>query len=254
MQDTPLYDSPTLGVEDVTRYLVHHPQEIVRILRGLSQRRELVSAFFNGGEDLLLTAVLDVDAAGDMLVLDYGGNEALNQRLLEAERVIYVTALDRVKVQFVGPAPRRGVHAGGPAFFTPIPREVLRLQRREYYRLQMPIANPLLCRVPLPEQPPRSMVLLDISAGGVAMQVEVTEVRAFDIGALLYGCRIDLPDAAPLEVSMQIRNHYGITLRNGRQALRVGCQFLSLLPALQATIQRYIVRLQRERIANSPGR
>lgn len=254
MQDTALYDSPALAIGDATRYLVRQPQEIVRILRGLLQRRELVSAFFNAGEDLLLTAVLEVDPDNNTLVLDYGGNEALNQRLLEAERVIYVTALDRVKVQFVGPAPRLCIHAGRPAFRTVIPQEVMQLQRREFYRLQTPIANPLLCRVPLPEQQWRDMVLLDISAGGIAMQVELADAGSLDIGAALYGCHIGLPGGAPLEVTLQVRNRYEITLRNGRQALRVGCQFVSLHPALQATIQRYIVRLQRERIAHSPGR
>lgn len=254
MQDTTRHNSQTQGVEDVTRYFVHQPREIVRIMRGLIQQRALVSAIFNGGEDLLLTIVLEVDPAANIVVLDYASNEALSQRLLEAERVIYVTELERVKVQFSGPAPRRGVYAGAPAFFTEIFQEVLYLQRREFYRLQTPLSSPLRCRVPLPRQLPRDVVLLDISAGGIATRAEVADSQWLNIGAMLYGCNIALPDSAHLEVTLQVRNCCKITLRNGRLALRAGCQFIFLHPALQATIQRHIVRLQRESIANSPGR
>lgn len=254
MADTDVDSRSELAAgDDDSRFLVHNPQEIARIMRGLIQRRELVSAFFNGGEDLMLTAVLDIDAARDTLALDCSGNEALNQRLLEAEKVIFVTALDRVKVQFVSRAVRRGVLDGRPAFLMAIPQQVLQLQRREYYRLRTPIANPLKCRVPLADQQFGEMVILDISAGGIGILVEQMEGVSLEVGSEFPGCSIELPGIATLEVTLRIQNRFEATLKNGHKALRCGCQFISLHPALQASIQRYIVKLQRERIANTPG-
>ena len=83
---------------DDSRFLVTNRLEIIRILRGLAQRNEMVSAFFNNGKDLLLTSVLAVHPEIDTVVLDCGSNNDLNQRVLRAEKIIFVTALDRVKV------------------------------------------------------------------------------------------------------------------------------------------------------------
>ena len=43
------------ATQEDTRFLVHHRLEILRILRGLAHRNEMVSAFFNSGKELLLT-------------------------------------------------------------------------------------------------------------------------------------------------------------------------------------------------------
>jgi c-di-GMP-binding flagellar brake protein YcgR len=238
-------------VGDDTRYLVHHMQEILRIFRGLILRRELVSAFFNNGEDLLLTVVLDIDPTNNTLILDYGSNEVLNQRLLEAERVVFVSAIDLVKVKFASQALRRGVFDGRPAFLMEIPQEVLQLQRREYYRLKTPIAHPLWCKVPLPDQQIVDIVILDISAGGIGTLVEEGVAINLEVGELLRGCSIVIPDIVTLEVTLSVRNIFEVTLKNGRMAKRCNCAFVGLNPALQSTIQRYNVMLQRERIANT---
>lgn len=239
--------------DDIAEYLVHNPLEITRILRGLIQRRELVSAFFNGGADLLLTAVMAVDAAHKTVTLDYGSNEVLNQKLVAADKVIFVTSLDRVKVQFVSREVKRTIFEGRPAFLISMPDQVLQLQRREFYRLATPILNPLKCLIPLETQDAVEAVIFDISAGGVGLLLDLHSPVASEIGSIHNGCRIDLPGIGVLDVAIRVQNRVEITQKNGTQALRCGCQFIALKPSLQSTIQRYIVKLERERIVNTPG-
>jgi c-di-GMP-binding flagellar brake protein YcgR len=233
---------------DDSRYLVTNRLEIVRIMRGLAQRNELVSAFFNSGKDLLLTSVLDIYPEIDTLVLDCGSNNDLNQRILRAEKIIFVTALDKVKVQFISQGIEPSNFENKPAFVVPLPAQVLQLQRREYYRLTTPIVNPLKCKVPLEEGKVEEFPIIDISAGGIGMILANSVALPLKVGSTYPGCRIELPGVGTLELTLGIQSLFEVTLKNGAKSLRSGCQFVNLHPSMETLIQRYILRLERDRI------
>lgn len=235
-----------------TRFLVHNRLDILRILRGLAHRNEMVSAFFNHGQDLLLTSVLDVDADKNLVFLDYGSNETFNKRILATEKIIFVTSLDSVKVQFVTHQIESTTFDNGNAFQIKLPDQILQLQRREYYRLTTPIANPLKCQVPMGEGRSIEIPLSDIGAGGIGIIIGSPPGVEFKPGDMMPGCRINLPGVGVLEATLRIQSTFEVTLKNGHKTLRSGCQFVDLRPAMQALIQRYIIKLERERIAGSP--
>lgn len=237
---------------DDSRFLVANRLEIVRILRGLSQRNEMVSAFFNSGNDLLLTSVLAVDPEIDTVLLDCGSNQELNQRILRAEKIIFVTSLDKVKVQFTSMGVESGNFENKPAFVVPFPSQVLRLQRREYYRLTTPIINPLKCKVTFPTGQVVEFPIVDISAGGIGMIIANSFEVPLRVGSTYPGCRIELPGVGVLELTLSIQSLFEVTLKNGGKSLRSGCQFVNLHPSMETLIQRYIVKLERERINTTP--
>lgn len=239
------------AVQDDTRYLVQQHQEILRILRGLAHRHEMVSAFFNDGKELLLTVILDVDAEANRIILDCGANETLNKRILQATKIIFVTSLDGVKIQFVTNAIQPTTHAGRDAFSTNVPNQVLRLQRREYYRLTTPIVNPLKCEIPLGNGEKVEVPVADIGGGGIGMMIGHPPGFTLEVGTVFPGCRIHLPGIGTVETTLRIQSVFEVTLKNGNKVLRSGCQFIELRPAMQSMIQRYIIKLERERITNS---
>ncbi len=244
--------SPELAanLED-TRFLVHGRLDILRILRGLANRNEMVSAFFNGGKELLLTSIIEVDAEGNSVILDYGSNEALNTRILASEKIIFVTSLDNVKIQFVTNNIEPTTFEGGSAFRIRLPEQVLQLQRREYYRLTTPIINPIKCQIPLEDGRSVELPLADISAGGIGLIISNPQDITLEGGETLPGCRINLPGIGVLEATLRVQNTFEVTLKNGSKMLRSGCQFVDLRPSMQSLIQRYIIKLERERIANA---
>ena len=233
---------------DDSRYLVTNRLEIIRIMRGLAQRNELVSAFFNNGKDLLLTSVLAVYPEIDTVVLDCGSNNDLNQRILRAEKIIFVTALDKVKVQFISQGIEPSNFENKPAFVVPLPAQVLQLQRREYYRLTTPVVNPLKCKVPLGEGRIEEFPIIDISAGGIGVILANSIALPLKVGSVYPGCRIELPGVGTLELSLGIQSLFEITLKNGAKSMRSGCQFVNLHASMESLIQRYILRLERDRI------
>lgn len=236
------------------RFLVRNRLEIVHILRGLQQRRELITAFFNAGSDLILTSVLDVDADRDRVILDYGPSETVNTRIQYSKRIAFVTALDKVKIQFAASGIDTTMFEGGPAFRISIPSQVLRLQRREYYRLTTPMLNPVKCIIPKPDGTTMEVALFDISAGGIGITLPSTPEIALQAGDMFSGSRVDLPGVGTLVCTLCVQNIFENTSKSGQKTLRAGCQFVDLRPAMESLVQRYILKLERERIAKAPGR
>lgn len=234
--------------QDNSRFLVHHPLEIVRILRGLAQRKAMVSAFFNSGKESLLSVVLEVDAERRKVYLDCNANEELNQRLLQAGAAIFTSALDQVRIQFAAGQVQREPLQGTPAFCIPLPEQLLELQRRESFRLAMPVLHPVNCMLPLQPQQNLQLPIGDMSMGGLSVTLDPHVETPFQAGAIYPGCRIELPGTGSIEVTLRIQNLREVTLKNGKKSLRCGCQFLNLHPAMESQIQRYLFRLERDSI------
>jgi c-di-GMP-binding flagellar brake protein YcgR len=236
---------------DYAQYLLHSRPEIVQVLRGVMKATELVTAYFDHGAQFFLTSVVGVDPAADALYLDHGTNRETNLRALQAVRLVFVTSQDKVKVQFsTGPLQEVEFH-GRPAFRTRLPQALLKLQRREYYRLVTPIRSPLVCVVPTPEGPLDAMVT-DISVGGVGL-TGLPAATSLAVDQRHPGCRIVLPDEGVILTAIEVRSVQDVTLRSGAVVKRAGCRFVDIPASQQAMIQRYIIRIDRERLALVKG-
>jgi hypothetical protein len=60
-------------------------------------------------------------------------------------------------------------------------------------------------------------------------------------------CVIALPEIGIITVTIQVKNTYEITLRNGQNCMRAGCQFIELTASMEAMIQRYIIKQEQIR-------
>jgi c-di-GMP-binding flagellar brake protein YcgR len=239
---------------DYTQYLLRAKSEVLFVLRGLVADSDRVTVYFNEGKDFLLTSVIAVDDTG--LTLDYGSDETTNQRALDADKLFCVTNHEKVRVQFRLRGLRRIEAGDGPAFRAELPETVLRLQRREFYRLTTPIAHPLKCRIPLPRADGSSqnieVTVVDISGGGLAVMVPPEGVN-FEADTEFPNCRIELPEVGIVVATLQIRNLFDVTLRSGSRVSRAGCQFVNLPGPMLTLIQRYILKVERERKARETG-
>lgn len=241
----------TLSAE-YAKYLVHSRQEIVQILRGLSQKNELVTAYFNQGKEFFLTSFIEIDAQGN-LILDCGTDADTNRRALAADKIIFVTSQNRIKIQFSTSALRAAQHAGRNAFATNVPSALLKLQRREYYRLIAPIRVPLHCAIPDLKGSPFEATVVDISVGGVGLGGFTPEM-GLEIGQLLPACRVALPEQGTVISTLEVRNLQASNSRLGVPQVRLGAVFVDIPPPHQAMIQRYIIHVDRERSALVRGR
>jgi len=128
-----------------------------------------------------------------------------------------------------------------------MPRELLRLQRREYYRLVTSVVNPVKCMINSDKGMMETLVV-DISIGGVGI-LAYQDSGELAAGETYHGCRITLPGSGEFALSLAVCTTFEITLKNGRHTHRAGCQFIDLPASVETEIQRYIIRVDRERRA-----
>lgn len=245
---------PILEAGEYDKYMLRTQAEMLMVLRGLRDHKSQITVFFNEGQDLLLTMLVAI--VGDQLIFDVGPDEELNRKAAAAEKHYCVALLDKVRIQFLLRDFAPVSHEGRPAFRCAFPRELLRLQRREYYRLTTPLARPLKCHMPLqaadgtPQM--HEATLFDISSGGIGIAAPPAPLY-FASGQLVENCRIELPEVSIATCTVRVCSIIEITLKSGARVRRAGCEFVDL-PGPQATlIQRSIIKMERERKARESG-
>jgi len=228
-------------VDGEARFRVTSRLEVVGFLRNIAQRHLQVGVEF-GEQDFIVTALLEVDPTAGRVICDYGADSAAMQRLLRAPGLRFMTQLDHVMIRFES-ARATAIHfADGPAFMVPLPPSIVRVQRREGYRLRIPVGRPLTCEVVPPDGSGRrtGIRVRDISVCGLSL-AELP--RGWDVmpGTLFRDCSIALPDPlGVLRVDLEVMH----TPQPGRH--QCGCRFVTPGQATAATIQRYINRVERE--------
>ena len=245
---------PLLEPGDYAQYMLRSKSEIAFVLRSLLDHVSQITIFFNEGKDLLLTTLVAVES--DQILLDLGASSETNRKALTVERLFCVASLDKVRVQFLLRGLKPATFEDRPAFSAAYPSDLLRLQRREFFRLTMPIMRPLKCQIPITEAETGNNFIVDvnvvdISGGGLA--IALPDGVDFDVDKEFANCRIELPEVGMLTTTLKVRNQFEITLRSGGRVRRAGCEFVKLPGPMLTLVQRYIIKVERERKARESG-
>ncbi len=228
---------------------VTSPIEIQFILKAIQQEKSLLSLFPERSSQFMLSSILAIESEKNLLVMDIGNDEAMNESVLKANAITCVTTQNRVKIEFSCGKLQRILFEGRPAFATRIPPSLLRFQRRNFYRIMTPVSSPATCLFPMltdnGQQNDAVFNLFDISCGGMAL---IDQHYALDLepGKVFAGCQVKLPEAGEVIVTVAIRNSYAMTLKNGLTCQRAGCEFIGLSEDSRTLIQRYIIRLEQQ--------
>lgn len=237
-----------LDTDTFARYAVHDPREIIRLLGAVVEKRLLLTAFIDGGESFITLALALTDDGA--VIVDACPDEVRNARVGSAARLVCTTRLDNVKLQFALAVPARIEYEGRPALRAALPDSIIRLQRREFYRLPTSQVEPLMCVITHAGEDGRrqevQVRIVDISGGGLAVLVPPRELR-FEPGTEYRQCSLRLPDGNPLPVGLKVRNLFEIEKASGVKVQRAGCEFMGLSNQATARIQRYMFKLERDR-------
>ncbi len=243
--------SHLLDDEEQSPFALREPGEIAAVLRALVEARALISASLVPGGHACPTALLAVQDDGT-LVFDGNRDEAMNQRMAAASRMVCSAQLDLVPIRFRVSGPARIVHEDYVAFATPWPQALLRMQRREMYRLQSPASAPVTVhlgdadRAPDPSAP--GLRVLDISGSGLAIAIPEGAQARFQPDARLAPCLLRLGDAAPVAVVIEVIYTRPHEVRGVAQ-WRAGCRFVDLPAAVEQQLMQYIFQVERQRNA-----
>lgn len=245
MENTPL-PTPETPSNDIEQYQIYSRMEMLSIFRAIIEQRSFVTVYFNQGDDFLVTNLVAANPDFEELVCDMGSDTEANQRMLAAQRLLFVSFVESIKVQFSVARAEPTTFQGHAAFRIRMPDSILRFQRRNYYRVPLPTMRNITCQIPRPDAPGQLLEvrILDLSVGGIAMMLLPSDLR-LEHGMLLQNCKIEIPEFGTVTAALEIRH-----LRpeeNQADTQRVGCQFVGIPAPMMSLLQRYINQVDRER-------
>lgn len=232
-------------IED--RFFVTGPKQISALLGQFIYKSIPVTVNFGSEKDFILTTLLE--ARADELVFDFGGDVLVNQRLHNATHLTFVTSVSGIRVQFSTTGGVNIVRWGdADAFATRLPERVLRLQRRETYRIRMPVAHPIHGYLHYSESGQhheRDWPIHDLSVAGLCLTLPQSSIhlRSMEIESVGF----TLPGFAKIDVRSALRHVTDMASGAHHHAHRLGIAFIDLPRSHEVAIQRYIIALERER-------
>lgn len=230
--------------DDHSDFTVDGRDAIVHLLRSMVDREVVLCGAFNGGREVLLTAVLDVDAGQDVVYLDVNANEERNQLFRASTRVVFFANFDGARVQWTSAAIADDRYDGRQAFRIRIPETLQRIQRRTSYRVNTPVTDPVICRVPIAEGE-LELRLVDISVEGVGVLLPSAAEPVIQKGATFERCRLEHPELGSVVIAIAVQSVWESELRNGTKSPRAGLEFLSVERGGHAKIQRFVYKMER---------
>jgi len=225
-----------------------HPKEITSMLRLLARHNNVLSISFGRNGERIVTRILAVDEGSGSFLYDYGASSAENLRLQESEENLFSGMQAGVHIQFVCGRAEPHLHDGLPAFKSRLPESLYRVQRRENFRVEMPIADPYVCIATLPNQRRVNFSLVDLSLTGVRLRSTDVDLEEDElaIGTTLTEATFDYRDLGTIESDLKISFiHNSKTFTD--PIYHFGCRFLTLPKAKEASLQRLITYLELRR-------
>lgn len=227
---------------------IRNAKQVAYHLNLLVNSKCLLSAHFGANNDAFITSILELDNKKSLLVLDCGPKEYLNKHLLESNTVEFHSEYEGIKVAFTADKIKRIRYNDQNALVITIPDSLFWQQRRQFYRIKVPISHDTYCEIRLPENDkPVKFKLHNISISGFCFindQMELSE--ALVPTNEFCDCTLYLNGAESETVSVIIKNKSTINPAKARKGQRIGCFFSKITVAGESRIQRYMQNVERE--------
>lgn len=229
---------------EADRYGLSGYMERLAVLQDLLHSRLPISVTYREGRESLLTTLLSVGRDG--IVFDLGVDRRGSERLLSSRLLGFSCRPEGVLVRFECESPVSVEWDGGVACRVPLPDRVVRLQRREYFRVCLPVAKPVPVFVSISEGMTARFTLHDLSVGGAGLSL-VEETGRGAVGTIWEKIKIKMENDETVVVDCVVRHLTPISHGKGRPLTRIGLQFKNLSRRDEAAFQRWIVHIEKER-------
>jgi c-di-GMP-binding flagellar brake protein YcgR len=236
--------------EEEKRFLIGSGTEIAHILQSVVRKASLVTAYY-GPNDFVLTSLLEVAPELDRLVFDLPSQRAQTAQLIASREIALVTNQDGIRIKFYVSGAATTTHDDRPALVARLPHTLVRLQRRDSFRVTCPLSNPVMCIIPFTAQgqaQKAELMVIDLSLGGIALINQHPRLN-LDVGNVYADCVLTLPDVGSFVSAIEVRNSYQVTLKNGTVTMHAGCRFINPPPDGLTKVHRYTMMQERRRIA-----
>lgn len=228
--------------EEEQKLLLHSAVEIRNILQSISQHKTQCALYYDAGRNFYLTMLLDANEKG--IWLDPPSHPTTSRRILANRELVIVSSDNQTKIQFSAADPYWVTYENREAIFLPLPQQMLRLQRRDCYRLATWPQHPVKCVLKPARNQARIVRVADISEEGIALEYPENELRLIP-GTIYPDCEIALPEIGTLTATLEVKNSLEISTPSGKPYRRTGCAFVKPDRNTTLPLQRYVAQMQR---------
>jgi c-di-GMP-binding flagellar brake protein YcgR len=224
---------------------------ICAILRDLKKNDTAVMVIHARGQ--FISRILDVVPETNQFIFDFGSVEHENTLALAANQLTIIAEPTGAKIEFTFNQLKSIKYLSLPAFSAAIPEQLYFIQRREYFRVNIPQWPPYYCSGKFSDGSKFSYMLGDISLGGMGLYaVKGSEFPLQECG-ILQDVSVDLGGFGVFKLDLQfiraidkqVVNNKGETLT----VQRLSFKFPRLSPMQEKGLQRAIFELEKQQTA-----
>lgn len=217
------------------------PRQIARNLQRFKDGRCLLSITIPGQAGRYNSAILDVDAEHETLVLDELNALDGHEALLAHKKFHVACRLNGIEYRFASILRSVEQEGGLATYHAVMPTLMQHIQRRDDYRVPVARGSGIEVQIADSSDPNSKGELADLSLGGLGARLQ--SQSAPRKGEVLPVCSILLPDADPIRAEVEVRFSSTDQRHN---IVRLGGKFVNLEHQQQHQLARLIKQLERE--------
>jgi c-di-GMP-binding flagellar brake protein YcgR len=222
-------------------------KKIIATLHQLKADHELLSVTVPGCKDKANTAILGTKAEKGQFYLDELNSRLAHEAFLKSRKARIDCRLQGMELSFVAHMLRANTASGIALYELAIPKTVMRLQRRDSFRLRL--SPGLIVPVTLAHYEGETVrgETMDLSSGGVGLVLHTRNIPSR--GQILHNLSISMPRSRPFKASVEVRF---ARLEQVHHTLRVGGRFVNLDPSQERQIAQFLAEQQRKLRRHGP--
>lgn len=232
-----------------SKYYVRDRQQIVAVLNELRKKSTNLFAYYRTGQRNIVTSIVAVFPNKDLLILETATSQRCHNEILREGSLFCFAKVYRIQVNFQLIGIQETSFRDDAVYVSPFPDGIYRPQRRDFFRVATPILTPVMCSFTKEDIGAQKLTLVNVSVGGVCL-VDSNPNHQYLLGELLTDVVLELDGFGTIESTLKVQNIIWTSRKYGRKAIRIGCRFIGLSMADSTLIQRYLHRLQLERLSH----
>ncbi|GAB4361467.1 MAG: hypothetical protein Kow00128_00270 [Deltaproteobacteria bacterium] len=227
--------------ETVRRYLTENlmtPSAVRDHLRRVIDSRTPVSLWIDSHFIKFSTRIESITRAGDGILLLSLSPAAGNEMIRKSGTVKIEYLYERVPYHFESSWEGEETEGGGVSHRIALPERIEFVQRRDAYRVEPPVSEPLFCTLPGKEMP--ELPVLDLGMGGFAV---ATRTR-LQPGETIDSVKLAGSSLLPIQGTAKCIYEYSLPGEKSKFRYRYGFRFLRLGKGDDRRLSRYLTAQQ----------
>jgi flagellar brake protein len=189
-----------------------------------------------------VTEILSIDWKAGLMWLGTPYEKSLSAQCNASTAYVMVSFPDGVKVQFAGIGILQSEYQGADALRIAIPKSIVRLQRRNYFRVVADEELNSQVKLEIPAVQAQAS-LIDISLAGIGFTIQ-TVASQHERGEIMKDVRLTLPDGeGSMLVELEVRNIK--TMNDNPELVQLGCEMKMLDRGAERRLQRFLLATER---------